>query len=325
MELNLLKKFGPIIESEEFENTKDPCPVFDGVKYHIFGSGGSTRTERWEIYHATAERITGPWKEEVSINMEGVEGERVAAPGVIFDKENHLFHMFIQTDFITAESSIEYLVSDNGKDFLRINTALTHLFDREVGLYDPHPFEEGNEKYLVYSATPISSFIGISFSPKPDIYIAKSKTNEWTGPWEVAGKILDHVDIATHHNQRDHVHYEWGIEGPQLIGISPSGYLLNATCFLPEGRFGTRQRVFFAVSRNILGPYKTLGPVINEELEDWESGENGHAAAIIEDNILYLFYQARSRMNEEDVSANSWRYGIAQFDTNSIKNNIPNI
>jgi hypothetical protein len=126
--------------------------------------------------------------------------------------------------------------------------------------------------------------------------------------------------IAWHHNRREHPDYEWGIEGPQLLELPDGTVLLNATCFIEEGRRGTRQRVFFAVADNPLGPYTTLGPVLAErERDEWESGENGHASALIHENNLYLFYQARSQADPTPV-LNNWRYGLAVFNLEEIKN-----
>lgn len=124
-----------------------------------------------------------------------------------------------------------------------------------------------------------------------DLFLAYSITNRWEGSWERMGKILSHEKIP-HHNQHDHFDYEWGLEGAQLVML-PSGHiLLNGVCFLPEGKRGGRQRVFFAISGRVSGPYTTLGPVLTPSIEGWDSGENGHAAVVIEGSHLHLFYQA---------------------------------
>jgi hypothetical protein len=313
--IKLSRKIGPLYQESQFKDIKDPCPVFDGKLWHIFGSGGSVRDEKWKILHATAPDIHGPWTECDPIVLDGVMGDHVAAPGVIY--EENMFHMFVQTDFLATSGIIEYLTADDSCCFKKINTALTSLpGTEEAGIYDPHPFVFKGEKYVVYSGTPRVEEHGVFFISQPDIFLARSES--WTGPWTRLGKILDHTHIAWHHNQRDSERYEWGIEGPQLIELPNGKILLNATCFLPEGRFGTRQRVFFATADSPLGPFVSLGPVIGEELEEWESGENGHAAAVVEGNLLHLFYQARSGSNIDDVQANDFRYGIATFDLTPI-------
>lgn len=307
------KKFGPLFDSTRYKDTKDPCPVYDGHQYHIFGSGGDVRNEEWDILHARSMSIDGPWHECESVKLNGLSGKRVAAPGVVYDEQDGLFHMFVQTDFTTQDSSIDYLVSKDGESFDKVEKILTPSEeDKEIALYDPHPVTAGEEKYIVYSATTPGEE---RFVPRPDIFLAKSTSATWKGPWKRMGKILDHMDIAEHHNRKDDPMYEWGIEGPQIVMLSNGGFLLNATCFMPGGMFGTRQRVFFAMAHDIQGPYRTIGPVIHPqgEREEWESGENGHAAILKKDKSVYLFYQGRSKSNPTVVE-NNWRYGIAEFE-----------
>jgi hypothetical protein len=307
------KKWGPLYTESRFKDTKDPCPVFDGERWHIFGSGGSVRDEKWKILHAIAPALEGPWVEEDPVQLLGLTGDHVAAPGVIY--EHGTFHMFVQTDFLATAGTVEYLTSSDGCTFTRINTALQSIPDtEEAGIYDPHPSIINGKKYLVYSGTPRVLNLETHFVSRPDIFLAESEGDTWEGPWIRRGKILDHHAIAEHHNHPDSPEYEWGIEGPQLVGLPNGNILLNATCFLPSGRFGTRQRTFFAIANDVHGPYQTLGPVLEKNMDTWESGENGHAACVLVDEALYLFYQARSQTNAEDVQANDWRYGIASFD-----------
>lgn len=313
--VKLSKKSGPLYFESRFKDTKDPCPIFDGDHWHIFGSGGSVREEKWKILHAIAPALDGPWVEDEPVTLVGLIGDEVAAPGVIFDKKTKTFHMFIQTNFLATSGTVEYLTSSDGKVFNRLNTALLSIPDtEEAGIYDPHPSIVGGKKYLVYSGTPRVEKGEHTYISKPDIFLVESETNSWKGPWKRRGKILDHAAVASHHNQPDSPGYEWGLEGPQLIELPNGNILLNATCFLPEGRFGTRQRTFFAIAEDVCGPYKTLGPLLVEGLEEWESGENGHAAGILKGNNLHLFYQARSGKIEHDAHANDWRYGVATFD-----------
>jgi hypothetical protein len=319
------RRIGPLLTPTDFDDTKDPCPVYDGSKWHIFGSAGSKSVESWRILHATAPDMEGPWTLEDAATLHGVEGPHVAAPGVIYDHRDELLHMFVQTDFAALGNSIEYLIShDGGRNFIRVGTALNSLPNTtEAGVYDPHPAviknaEGHDEYYIVYtgvshtdsSMTESGTPIGISHG---DIFLAKSKSKSWLGPWDRLGTILTHAEVP-HHNQHDHPDYEWGLEGAQLIQLPNKKILLNAACFLPEGPRGTRQRIFFAIADQVMGPYKTLGAVLDPSQEDWESGENGHAAAFIQSNKFYLFYQARSK-----AALNFWRYGIATWDISTIQ------
>lgn len=94
---------------------------------------------------------------------------------------------------------------------------------------------------------------------QPDVFLARSTSNTWFGPWERIGKIVDHNDLP-HHNPREHPDYEWGSEGAQLIELPDGRVLLNATYFLPSGARGIGQRVFFAIADKIEGPGPVLDP-----------------------------------------------------------------
>lgn len=317
-----MHRCGPLIDTKLYKDTKDPCPVFDGKQWHLYGSGGSSGVEKWRILHATAMNPEGPWQESEPVELEGISGPGIAAPGVVYDRGK--YHMFIQTDFIGLDGQIEYLVSEEGSHFTYVNTVLRPLQHTitpeelkqmqkshpEAGLYDSHPAIINGEKYMVYS--------GMSEVHRPDIYLAKSTTNRWEGPWERERPSLDkspifmHEEII-HHNQKSEENYEWGLEGAQIIQLPNKLILLTAVCFLPEGKPGTRQRVFFAVARKPVGPYQTIGHILTPSEEGWESGENGHAAMVITGNTLRLFYQARPIHGY-------WRYGLASIDVKELQN-----
>jgi hypothetical protein len=318
-----VRTIGPLFESTRFKDVKDPCICFDGTTWHIYGSGGDTFREEWEILHATAPHAEGPWTEVEPVNLRGVEGPHVAAPTVVYDFDDKLFHMAVQKDFMDAGGDIAYLVSADGHIFTKMRTLVSPNKESEVGLYDPHFSSIGGRKYLVYASMP--AMMGrpdprnperTYAVPQPDVYLARSVTDRWSGIWKRVKCILRHEDIAWHHNRREHPDYEWGIEGPQLVELPNGKILLNATCFIEEGRRGTRQRVFFAIADDIKGPYTSIGPILPTtapDLPEWENGENGHASAVVCGEELHLFYQARSQAIEDPKEANPWRYGIAVF------------
>jgi hypothetical protein len=283
----------PLLEPRSVRDTKDPCPVFDGERWHLFGSAGSVIGEEWLIFHATAPTLHGPWREERPIRLP-IDGSGVAAPGVVF--EGGTFFMFVQTEFMKPHGVVEFLTSGDGFHWTHVDTALRcRPGTEEDGIYDPHPAIIGGERFLVYSAMPRG------FPPKPDIFLAKSKTASWHGPWQRLGKILDHADIEHHHNPRNHPDYEWGIEGAQLLELPDGRVLLNATCFLPHGSRGERQRVFLAVADDPVGPYRSIGPVIDPP----ESGENGHSTVLLHGSDIVICYQSRLKS-----TSHSWRYGL---------------
>lgn len=323
--LKPVRKIGPIIPYSQYKDTKDPCIVFDGTTWHIFGSGGDTYPEEWEILHATAPSLDGPWQEQPTVRLLGVEGPHVAAPSVIYDAEDKLFHMAVQKDFMDVGGGIAYLVSADGHVFSKMRTLISPNKGVNAGLYDPHLSVINNQKFMVYASMPELATKtdpnGNQYKvPQPDVYLARSVTNRWAGIWKRSKAILRHEDIEWHHNSREHPDYEWGIEGPQIVELKNGLILLNATCFVAEGKRGTRQRVFFALAKNVLGPYTSIGPVLPTtelDLPEWENGENGHASAVVDGDELYLFYQARSQ-KLEPKEENCWRYGIAVFSIDEI-------
>lgn len=312
-------RHGPLFEPSGYADAKDPCPVFDGTLWHAFGSRGAIREERWRILHATAPDLAGPWTEQAPAGIAGMEGERLAAPGVVFDPEDGLFHMFLHADFLEAGKGVEHLVSRDGASFAVRDTAVSAAPERgETGVYDPHPAAIGTERYLAYASTPAITRVGEGYRSEPDLYLARSVSGTWDGPWERLGRILDQDHVA-HHNRKDDPAYEWGLEGPQLIGLPGGLVLLNATCFVPGGRMGTRQRVFFAAARSATGPYVSLGLALDAASGGpWESGENGHAAGIIIGDELHLLYQGRHADNA-DHRDNPWRFGRAAWKVGDIE------
>jgi hypothetical protein len=302
MGVNFVANVFPLFQPTTMDDLKDPCPVFDGTRWHMFGSAGTVRSETWSILHATAPDLCGPWTEHASINLP-LTGSGIAAPGVIFDAG--IFHMFVQTEFMKPGGTCEHAVSNDGFEWVLLHSALTSLPGTdEEGIYDPHPAVVGGERYLVYSGMPAFERV-----PQPDVYLARSLSNSWFGPWQRLGKILDHGELP-HHNARDHPDYEWGIEGAQLVELPDGRVLLNATCFLPTGERGSRQRVFFAVADRVEGPYRSVGPI----LDPGEPGENGHSTVLVGDRELTLIYQSRRLQTNH-----RWRYGVATFDLGSVQ------
>jgi hypothetical protein len=297
----------PLLNSTKYRDTKDPCVIYEGTKLHIFGSGGSSASENWEILHATADNIEGPWFEQSPSILHNVQGPQVAAPGVVYDEVEKKFHMFTQTACFERNGTIEHLISDDGGNNFYYHATIMQSIPGtfEDGIYDPHPAIINGKYYIVYSGFPQ---VG-----RPDIFLAESTTNSWYGPWERKGVILRHEDVP-HHNQRDQQDYEWGLEGAQLVELPNGLILLIAVCFLPEGARGTRQRVFVAVAKDIAGPYKSLGLVFQPSTRGWDSGENGHASVLLLENELRIFYQARSIETES-----CWKYGQASMNVRILE------
>ena len=270
-----------LLRFERYPDVKDPSVAFDGRCWHLFGTGCG-RDTGLEILHATAPRLTGPWREEAPPVLVGVDHlEHRAAPGVIAEGE-HL-HLFLQHDFASLGGDIEHLVSeDGGSTFAAREPALRSVSGTaEAGIYDPDPAEVDGARYLTYAAM---SVVG-----QPDLYLARSTSGSWDGPWERLGPILTHEQVEGHNRVGD-ADYEWGLEGPQLLGLPDGRCLLTAVAFMAEHPIGHRQRVLLALADRPEGPYEVLGGIVPPA---GGRGENGHGVAVVHDGEVELVYQER--------------------------------
>lgn len=282
--LSHLERLGVVYEPRLYPDVKDPCIVFDGSTWHLFGTGCGAPLGL-EILHCTAPSPDGPWREMAPSRLFGLEHVvHHAAPGVI--SEGSRLHLFLQESFNEVGAAIEHLVSeDGGATFEWVDTALTCLpGTAEAGVYDPDPAVIDGEKYLTYA--------GFSTVGQPELFLARSASGSWSGPWERLGCILSHADVECH-NQPGSDDYEWGLEGPQLVGLPDGTVVLTAVCFLADQPFGHRQRLLLAHAEAPRGPYHVLGPLL-EPTGIAGSGENGHCTAVVVDDELRIVYQERS-------------------------------
>lgn len=218
--------------------------------------------------------------------LRGVEHIRYAcAPGI--STEGSRIHMFLQHEFNVLGGHIEHLISDDGgASFSRVDTALTSDASvGEAGVYDPDVTEIGGTRYVSYAAM---SVVG-----QPDLYLARSQTGSWDGPWQRLGCILDHAGVPVH-NQLGAADYEWGLEAPQLLELPGGAVLMVAVCFLSGRPRGHRQRLLLAVADEAPGPYFVLGAAVQPSGARGR-GENGHGTAVLgHDGLIHLVYQERA-------------------------------
>ena len=276
---------GLLYEPRRYPDVKDPCAVFDGARWHLFGTGCGL-VGGGEIFHCTAPSLGGPWREEDPPTLYGADTIRHrCAPGVV--AEGDRLHLFLQQEFNVLGGHIEHLVSDDGgATFVRTRTALrADARIGEAGVYDPDVAEIDGRRYLTYAAM---SVVG-----QPDLYLAETQSGSWNGPWERLGCMLDHERVPCH-NQVGTEDYEWGLEGPQLMEIPGGGVLLTAVCFVSDRPVGHRQRLLVAVAEEAAGPYVVLGPAV-EPGGPGGTGENGHGTAVLgRDGLVHFVYQERA-------------------------------
>ncbi|HMC68327.1 MAG TPA: hypothetical protein VKJ07_04155, partial [Mycobacteriales bacterium] len=155
-------------DNDRYLAVKDPCPVHDGQRWHLFGTA-ITAPHEFELLHAVADELDGPWELLDPVEVDTIDGGCVAAPGVI--AEDGVLHMFLQTDYNALGGRIEHVAStDGGVTFGHERTSLTSLpGTAEAGIYDPHPAMLWGRRFLVYSAF---SVVG-----RPEIHLAVSETD----------------------------------------------------------------------------------------------------------------------------------------------------
>lgn len=276
----------PLLPS--FPDVKDPSLVHDGARWHLFGTGCG-RPGGLHVLHAIADDLRGPWRELDPSVVVGVEHIRdVAAPGVVH--EGGRFHLFLQHHFNVLGGAVEHLVSDDGgRTFVVHDVALRSVPGTgEAGVYDAEPALIDGDRYLVYA--------GMSVVGQPDLYLARSGSGSWGGPWQRLGPILLHEHVAWH-NQLDDVDYEWGLEGPHLVELPDGRCLLTAVGFLTGREAGHRQRVLLAVADAPTGPYEVLDALIEPV-----RGENGHGCTVVSNGAVHVVYQ------ERDGAGRPWHY-----------------
>lgn len=281
------------IGGSRYEQMKDPCPVFHQGGWHLYGTG-VLGPHRFEVLHATARRLEGPWRLRKPIATGDLTGRCVGAPGVIAAEDG--LHMFLQTEYDRFGGTVEHLVSRDGTSFERAGTALCSLPGTpEAGIYDAHPALVRGVPHLVYSAF---SVVG-----EPDVHLARSQSGSWAGPWRRLGAILRHEHVACH-NQRNSAGYEWGLEGAQLLELPGGDLLLNVVCFVPGHPPACRQRVVLARAADPCGPYEVGGAAVVPLGGDL-LGENGHGTLVLDGDRMALFFQERY------VGGRPWHYGLA--------------
>ncbi len=299
-----------------YKHLKDACPVFDGSKWHLYGTGdtrlkGDKGKKGWvEVIHATSDSADGPWQVNEGVKLHGLTGPHPCAPGVVYDFIENAFYMFIHTSFVLNGGTIECLKStDGGHSFYHVNSIVKSLpSNDEARIYDPHPAIINGDKYIIYTSCTEDNVFSFR--------IVKSINGSWVSEWEKLGQVLHEKEVFFQ-NQPGSLGREWGIEGAQVIELPNKKILMNAVCFLPESPStppGKKQRFFLAIADNVLGPYKLLGPVLTPTKKGWESGENGHATVIIENEELKFFYHARHARSQHPM----WKFGVASCNVQKV-------
>jgi len=196
--------------------------------------------------------------------------------------------MYTQTACFEENGIIAHLDSNDGKIFQMNSTSMDTATCKAsgypvVGVYDAgiSTIGTGDNEIL---CMPFSGYRRIGCG---DVFLTTRKARA-EGAWTSPVKILDQDEVSFH-NKPDSPEFEWGLEGIKILELKPQLFAMIGVAFLSGNRpIGTRQRVFMAVADSLYGPYKTLGTLFDTEI-----GENGHPDIWLEEELIYIIYQAR--------------------------------
>lgn len=337
--------------------TKDFCIVppinSESNEWVGFGSGGTSETEQWLNLRITADNPYGPFtlqEPAVLLDKSGKEfiGPQLCAPSVCYDAEKQEYVMSIQEACFEIKRDIHIFTSKDGKTFYHQSSvfspeaALPHS-----GAYDPEHSEIKirNANGVVTGTTKICVYTGINRVSLGSIFLIKSTTNSWEGPWELKARIFGSEQAKRHHNQDSDPDREWCTEGEQIFEldeelVSPEIYerygkkaivLLNYVGFYPKHysgqdlEAGTRQHNALAVAYH--SDFQQLLTDDSDEernraifadlgnLHKYSSfKETGHGTLRrLPDGKLGLFRQERD-YNPVTKQSGPWRYALDILD-----------
>lgn len=288
-----------------FGDIRSPKPLSDGRLWHIYGL---LHGERNEIFHISANEISGSWRMAEKIKLHNFSTPNIStkttnmsAPGIIYDHPNDVYHMYIHTHYSDLGGLIQHFVSEDSVNFEFHDTV--HLTSEEKSAsssYDPYPLLLDGQKYITYTA--------YNHSKAGMIYLADSKTGSWNGPWQNRGTLIPLREMLNFTPQEHNS--IWMLSNSQVIQLTNDLFLLFATRTL-QGR----SHLFAAYSAIAKGPYKIMGSLLNPAPTNWDGGDISHGGAVIIGDKLNLFYSAKSQHTEQ-----KWRYGLAQFELEDLVN-----
>ena len=288
---------------EKYFEIKDPSVVtlVDGTLM-MYASIGNSAHQEWIVGRFMAVHPAGPWHEVEPVSFANLSGPQVCAPAVMYEISNGqpLWKMYIQTACFEADGVIVLATSRDGQHFEGQPQPLAsrHTLSAEyqplvTGVYDAGVSEirGGNEEMMCML------FSGYRRVGCGDIYASYRPKSAAEHEWSPARRLLAQEEVPFH-NHPNSQHFEWGLEGAKLVQLSEKCFLLVGVCFLPkpDGFLGTRQRVFFAVSSSMDGPFRPVGTPLNpfENEEDGRRGENGHPDTLfLNEHDLWIIYQER--------------------------------
>lgn len=293
---------------------KDPSIVKKkNGDYLMFASIGNSEFQQWQIGRFIASQVQGPWQELSPVTFTNLSGPQVCAPAVRYEDttEGELWTMYVQSCCFETDGYIALATSQDGQHF---TAAEQPLLTREmlgqhredvIGLYDAGISQVTVNNQPMHCLV----FSGYRRVGCGDVYMTYAPIDTEIPSWAPPQRILSQEEVPFH-NHPDYEWFEWGLEGAQIIQLIDQSYLMFGVCFLPkpDGHLGTRQRVFMAHAKSLLGPFVPLTTPLDPQPQEKGTGENGHPDAVMNGNTLNLIYQERSGQGQP------WYLRHAQFD-----------
>lgn len=293
-----------------YPEIKDPSVVHTPDGYYLFASIGSSVTQNWMVGRFKTQNLDGVWEELPPVTFYGIRGSQLCAPAVIYDANafDMPWKMYIQTSCFEEDGIIVKAVSNDSQNFYGTMTPVVSKISlpknpQVVGVYDAGVSELVINKHS-YLSMLYSGYRKIGCG---DIYLSIREKAKPYEIWTPGVRILEQ-EAVPFHNPPGYAYYEWGLEGAKIIQIG-NYFLLTAVCFMPKPQEdeGKRQRIFFAVSTSLFGPYIPWQTVF-EDYDATRIGEYGHPDIFIENNKIFLIYQQR------DGATRPWYLQYATFD-----------
>jgi hypothetical protein len=302
----------------QYPELKDPSIVSDGKGgYFLYASIGSSITQQWIVGRFAATAPDQIWTELSPVTFEKIAGPQLCAPALLHKKvdQKSIWQMYIQTSCFEENGVIALANSEDGQHFVGQpepvirHQEITDSKQPVVGVYDAGISELKIENKPFYCLI----FSGYRRVGCGDVYMSLCPTDQ-PGNWSKPEELLAQEEVPFHNQPTDH-HFEWGLEGAQIIQLDKQCFLMIGVCFLPlpDGHLGKRQRVFFATSQNVHGPYIPLGVPFEPQKYETQAGEHGHPDSLVLGDDFWLIFQERSGDKKP------WHLRIAQFKVSELK------
>ncbi len=305
---------------------RHPDDALTPYRFIKYTSSGRSDIQAWKVARFGANDLDGHWQELRSPTLEGLSGPQLCAPALAYEFENGKprYAMYIQTACFEPGGVIMEAHSDDGEHFvgqqkpLITKDSVARPKHPLIGVYDPSYSQVVANGRLHDCLT----FTGITrmepewpHRTEGDIYMSLRDRSVPGAGWSEPRLVLEMSEIPFHNQPgRDDHDYEWCPEGTQIIGLGERHFLLVGVCFLqkPSGCDGERQRVFFAASRSVHGPFIPMGVPFEPQAA---KGETGHPDTVVDrrNQVLHVILQ------ERDGNGKPWALRHGKVDLPGLK------